>query len=123
MLLESEDHQCPDCPEKDISPENLIPSRFLRNAVMNFKNETGYAKQQTYHSTQKNIVPKNTAPVVAPPVEEEKVEVSVVSVPVETKEPPQELVSTEPEQSLTSQDTYEAPVDSGKLQNLLFVVD
>ncbi|XP_044596276.1 E3 ubiquitin-protein ligase RBBP6 isoform X3 [Cotesia glomerata] len=115
LLLESEDHQCPDCPEKDISPENLIPSRFLRNAVMNFKNETGYAKQQTYHSIQKNIVPKNTAPVsvVAPPVEEEKVEVSVVSVPVESKEPPQELVPTEPENFLAPQDTYEAPVDPG----------
>ncbi|KAG8034371.1 hypothetical protein G9C98_007447 [Cotesia typhae] len=113
LLLESEDHQCPDCPEKDISPENLIPSRFLRNAVMNFKNETGYAKQQTYHSIQKNVVPKNTTPDVAPPVEEEKVEVSEVSVPVESKEPPQELVSTEPEQLVISQDTYEAPVDPG----------
>jgi E3 ubiquitin-protein ligase RBBP6 len=53
--LESEEHECPDCNEKDVSPETLIPNRFLRNAVMNFKNETGYAKRQTYrapiHST------------------------------------------------------------------------
>lgn len=46
-LTESEEHRCPDanCNEKDISPETLIPNRFLRTAVMNFKNETGYAKR------------------------------------------------------------------------------
>ncbi|XP_063229900.1 E3 ubiquitin-protein ligase RBBP6-like isoform X2 [Bacillus rossius redtenbacheri] len=42
VLLESEDHECPDCKEKDVSPDSLIPNRFLRNAVNNFKNETGY---------------------------------------------------------------------------------
>lgn len=42
MLLESEDNQCPDCKEKDTSPETLIPNRFLRNAVNNFRNKTGY---------------------------------------------------------------------------------
>lgn len=47
-MLESEEHECPDCNEKDVSPETLIPNRFLRNAVMSFKNETGYAKRQTY---------------------------------------------------------------------------
>ena len=45
FLLESEDHECPDCNDKDNSPETLIPNRFLRNAVSNFKNETGYAKR------------------------------------------------------------------------------
>lgn len=44
MLLESEDHECPDCKEKDVSPDTLIPNRFLRNNVNNFKNETGYNK-------------------------------------------------------------------------------
>ncbi|CAG2054997.1 unnamed protein product, partial [Timema podura] len=44
VLLESEDHECPDCKEKDVSPDTLIPNRFLRNAVNNFKNETGYHK-------------------------------------------------------------------------------
>lgn len=42
MLIESEENQCPDCSEKDISPETLIPNRFLRNAVNNFRNKTGY---------------------------------------------------------------------------------
>jgi hypothetical protein len=48
FLLESEEHECPDCSEKDVSPESLIPNRYLRNAVLNFKNETGYAKRPTY---------------------------------------------------------------------------
>ncbi|KAH8413747.1 hypothetical protein KR222_006824 [Zaprionus bogoriensis] len=41
-LLESEDSECPDCKEKNCSPGSLIPNRFLRNSVNNFKNETGY---------------------------------------------------------------------------------
>lgn len=52
MLLESEDHECPDCKEKDVSPDTLIPNRFLRNNVNNFKNETGYNK-----STMRQRVP------------------------------------------------------------------
>ncbi|CAG9859741.1 unnamed protein product [Phyllotreta striolata] len=44
VLLESEDHECPDCHEKDISPDTLIPNRFLRTSVSNFKNTTGYVK-------------------------------------------------------------------------------
>ncbi|XP_021931899.1 E3 ubiquitin-protein ligase RBBP6 isoform X3 [Zootermopsis nevadensis] len=44
VLLESEDHECPDCKEKDVSPDTLIPNRFLRNNVNNFKNATGYNK-------------------------------------------------------------------------------
>ncbi|XP_044734609.1 E3 ubiquitin-protein ligase RBBP6 isoform X3 [Chrysoperla carnea] len=47
-LLESEDHECPDCHEKDISPCTLIPNRFLRNSVSNFRNETGYRKRVQY---------------------------------------------------------------------------
>lgn len=29
FLLESEDHECPDCHEKDISPGTLIPNRYF----------------------------------------------------------------------------------------------
>lgn len=43
-LLDSEHHECPVCHETDISPNNLIPNRFLRTAVLNFKNETGYTR-------------------------------------------------------------------------------
>lgn len=52
VLLESEDHECPDCNEKDVSPDTLIPNRFLRNNVNNFKNATGYNK-----STMRQPVP------------------------------------------------------------------
>lgn len=53
-LLESEDHECPDCNEKEISPGTLIPNRFLRNSVSNFKNETGYHKRITYRNAVQN---------------------------------------------------------------------
>ncbi|GBP41990.1 E3 ubiquitin-protein ligase RBBP6 [Eumeta japonica] len=44
-LLESEDHECPDCREKEISPGTLIPNRFLRNSVSAFRNQTGYSRR------------------------------------------------------------------------------
>ena len=43
-LLESEEHECPQCHNKFVSPDTLIPNRFLRTAVTNFRNETGYTK-------------------------------------------------------------------------------
>ncbi|KAG0414803.1 hypothetical protein HPB47_008037 [Ixodes persulcatus] len=48
-LLDSEQHECPVCHECDISPNNLIPNRFLRTAVLNFKNETGYTRAKRAH--------------------------------------------------------------------------
>ncbi|GIX75983.1 e3 ubiquitin-protein ligase RBBP6 [Caerostris extrusa] len=44
VLLESDDHQCPVCHETDVSPDTLIPNRFLRTAVLNYKNVSGYAR-------------------------------------------------------------------------------
>ncbi|XP_045525593.1 E3 ubiquitin-protein ligase RBBP6 isoform X3 [Pieris brassicae] len=44
-LLESEDHECPDCREKEIAPTTLIPNRFLRNSVSSFRNQTGYSRR------------------------------------------------------------------------------
>lgn len=69
FLLESEEHECPDCKEKDVSPETLIPNRFLRNAVMNFKNETGYAKRQTYRPPIVQSGGQTAAPTDQPKVE------------------------------------------------------
>ena len=66
FLLESEDHECPDCNDKDNSPETLIPNRFLRNAVATFKNETGYAKRPIFR-------PPKVQP--EPPVEQSKPEI------------------------------------------------
>lgn len=44
-LLESEENECTDCHGKEISPETLIPNRYLRNAVNSFKDKTGYSKR------------------------------------------------------------------------------
>ena len=43
-LLDSEDHECPLCHNKDVSPDTLLPNRFLRTSVTNFRNKTGYTK-------------------------------------------------------------------------------
>lgn len=42
--MESDNHECPVCLESEVSPDTLIPNRFLRTAVLNFKNETGYTR-------------------------------------------------------------------------------
>ena len=41
-LLESDSHECPECHEHSVSPDSLIPNRFLRTSVSKFKNDTGY---------------------------------------------------------------------------------
>lgn len=42
--MDSDNHECPECQEIDVSPDTLIPNRYLRRAVMNFKNQTGYTR-------------------------------------------------------------------------------
>ncbi|XP_076250053.1 uncharacterized protein LOC143189929 isoform X2 [Rhynchophorus ferrugineus] len=69
VLLESEEHECPDCHEKDISPATLIPNRFLRKSVANFKNTTGYEKKPVYKP--KSLLDKEAEPkkeATPPPV-------------------------------------------------------
>lgn len=66
MLLESEEHECPDCKEEGVSPDTLIPNRFLRNNVNNFKNETGYNK-----STMRQHVPVVGIPPVMQQIQSE----------------------------------------------------
>lgn len=44
LLLNSEEQECPQCHTKYQSPDTLIPNRFLRTAVTNFRSETGYTK-------------------------------------------------------------------------------
>ncbi|XP_059690764.1 LOW QUALITY PROTEIN: E3 ubiquitin-protein ligase RBBP6-like [Gavia stellata] len=45
VLLDSEEHTCPMCHQTDVSPDSLIANQFLRKAVNNFKNGTGYTKR------------------------------------------------------------------------------
>ncbi|KAH0515095.1 E3 ubiquitin-protein ligase RBBP6 [Microtus ochrogaster] len=44
-LLESDEHTCPACHQDSVSPDALVANKFLRKAVNNFKNKTGYAKR------------------------------------------------------------------------------
>lgn len=46
VLLDSDNHECPLCHETGISPDTVIPNRFLRTAVLNFRNETGYTRMK-----------------------------------------------------------------------------
>ncbi|XP_026679056.1 E3 ubiquitin-protein ligase RBBP6 [Diaphorina citri] len=69
LLLESDEHECPDCKEKDVSPDTLIPNRFLRNKVNDFKKEKGYERPQPKTATptpapahQETPVPLNSGP-------------------------------------------------------------
>ncbi|XP_054281694.1 E3 ubiquitin-protein ligase RBBP6-like isoform X4 [Macrosteles quadrilineatus] len=46
VLLESENHKCPDCGEIGISPDTMIPNRYLRKSVDTWLNKTGYQRSQ-----------------------------------------------------------------------------
>ena len=46
VLVDSDESECPDCNEKNVSPDTMIPNRFLRNSVNTFKNKTGYVKSK-----------------------------------------------------------------------------
>lgn len=90
-LLESEENECPDCHGKEISPETLIPNRYLRNAVNGFKDKTGYskrieaAKEKITPSKEQASVPKIN---IQPPKEE-------VIIPASTQSPPPSDISIE----------------------------
>ncbi|KAK5641048.1 hypothetical protein RI129_009595 [Pyrocoelia pectoralis] len=90
-LLESEDHECPACHERDISPGTLIPNRYLRNSVTNFKSTTGYVKRLENKLSQTPIQPHldvvepvtdmtvaNTKETTPPPVAKEDPEEKTV---------------------------------------------
>lgn len=63
-LLESEENECPDCHGKEISPETLIPNRYLRNAVNSFKDKTGYSKR--IEAEKEKITPSKDQAEIAP---------------------------------------------------------
>ncbi len=69
LLLDSEEQECPQCHTKAVSPDTLIPNRFLRTAVTNFRSETGYTKVTP-------IVAVEPAPSVPEPVPEIKEDIS-----------------------------------------------
>jgi hypothetical protein len=42
LFAGSDDNECAHCHQKHKGPDNLIPNKALRTAVMNFENESGY---------------------------------------------------------------------------------
>ncbi|XP_025417143.1 E3 ubiquitin-protein ligase RBBP6 isoform X2 [Sipha flava] len=84
-LLESEENECPDCHGKEISPETLIPNRYLRNAVNGFKDKTGYSKR--IEAAKVKVSPIKDQPIIPeinidpPPKEEMIISVSAQSLP------------------------------------------
>ncbi|KAF2901172.1 hypothetical protein ILUMI_05015 [Ignelater luminosus] len=109
-LLESEEHECPACHERDISPGTLIPNRYLRNSVSNFKSTTGYVKRLVYKpaSTPAKEQPQTCIETEKEPIpanETEKFEKEsspVVKVDTSEKTVIREADSTEPPKSSIS---------------------
>ena len=48
-LLASDDHECPECMKKYVSPDSLIPNRSLRTSVTNFNNGLPTATLPEWH--------------------------------------------------------------------------
>ncbi|XP_038141234.1 E3 ubiquitin-protein ligase RBBP6-like [Cyprinodon tularosa] len=126
-LLDSEEHICYSCKQSDVSPDNLIANKFLRQAVNNFKNETGYTKhgrKQLQHaapppprpqlvrplqSRQQDPLlvnaanpPSVTAPSVPPKVEVPLAELSAAAPLVSAPPPVASTASTPPISTTTS---------------------
>lgn len=69
VLLESENHQCPDCKEIGISPDTMIPNRYLRKSVDNFRNTTGYQRTLPSRSLMMTQPPPGNSLVQVPLVQ------------------------------------------------------
>ncbi|XP_022904042.2 E3 ubiquitin-protein ligase RBBP6 isoform X1 [Onthophagus taurus] len=108
-LLESEDHECPDCHERDISPVTLIPNRYLRNSVANFKNTTGYIKKPSYKAQVQKVPAKIEAEV------EKEVEVIIETKPEkEEKEVDNEEKTVISEADSTEQSKINTKIEENK---------
>ncbi|XP_050537650.1 E3 ubiquitin-protein ligase RBBP6 isoform X2 [Daktulosphaira vitifoliae] len=84
-LLESEENECPDCHGKEISPETLIPNRYLRNAVNSFKDKTGYSNKRM-DGIKGKINELKSEIVPTPVIQEEQIKEEVV-IPASTQLP------------------------------------
>jgi hypothetical protein len=65
-LLESDGHECPTCHEMNVSPDQLIPNRNLRAAVLKFRSDTGYHKD---HHKYVPFSVNGVAPTPRPPID------------------------------------------------------
>ncbi|KAF7495665.1 E3 ubiquitin-protein ligase RBBP6 [Sarcoptes scabiei] len=72
LLLESDNHECPSCHEINVSPNDLIPNRFLRISVGKFKNESGYQNNLQKSNESKSSTIESEA-MKSEPIEENDV--------------------------------------------------
>ncbi len=79
-LLDTEDHVCPSCKESSISPDGLISNKFLRTAVNNFLNETGYTKARCHSSGMELPPPPPTQSTHRPALEATDIQQIAISV-------------------------------------------
>uniref|UniRef100_A0A8C4IS00 E3 ubiquitin-protein ligase RBBP6 n=1 Tax=Dicentrarchus labrax TaxID=13489 RepID=A0A8C4IS00_DICLA len=131
-LLDSEEHICFTCKQSDVSPDNLIANKFLRQAVNNFKNETGYTKHvrkqlqnaapppprpqllRPLHSRQQDPLlanvthPSTSAPSTAPPAQAPP-PAPVASAAATTAAPAAPSAPTPPHAAVEGQDVSPAP--------------
>lgn len=71
-MLESDNHECPSCHEINVSPNDLIPNRFLRISVGKFKNESGYQNNLQKSNESKSSTIESEA-MKSEPIEENDV--------------------------------------------------
>jgi len=68
-LLDSEDHKCPACSTVDVSPDTLLPNRYLRSKVLRYKNEQinyfNNKANQSYSNSPNNDYQTTSTVVVA----------------------------------------------------------
>lgn len=74
-LLDSEEHKCPACSTINVSPDNLLPNRYLRTKVLRYKNEKSNYFSQTVSTTSlkvpsSTVDTNNRSPVKSPNVAE-----------------------------------------------------
>lgn len=76
LLLESESHECPGCHKLDVSPDSLIPNRFLRIEVSKFKKEHMLKMAEVAAGTLSapQATPDNLTPTETQPEEIKKAE-------------------------------------------------
>ncbi|XP_046366707.2 E3 ubiquitin-protein ligase RBBP6-like [Haliotis rufescens] len=66
-LLETDDHECPVCHETDVSPSQLIPNKFHRDAVSRFVNDSSHNQVKPERHPPSHHVQAPRHPPIGPP--------------------------------------------------------
>lgn len=119
VLLESDNHECPECQEVDVSPDTLIPNRYLRRAVLNFKNQTGYtrAKKAAFVKSpppERVPSPDSTVESQPPPQTERNTPERIEEPPVAVKQEIKQEIEDPPPAAVSEEAKDEMPVETGE---------